>query len=82
MNVDVRRLRYLVIETGSRCVLTDIEWCSSFDDCKGRPIVDLPAEAITTAPPYQALEELCSGYEEALYRHYTSRAYMIESGVA
>ena len=82
VNVDVWQLRYLVIEAGSTRVLTDIEWCSSFDDCQAHPVVDLPAEAIITAPPYEALEELCSGFEEALYRHYTSRAYVIESDVA
>ncbi|MGI9264652.1 MAG: hypothetical protein ACR2QU_06975, partial [Gammaproteobacteria bacterium] len=30
VNIDAWQLRYLVIETGSRRVLTDIEWCSSF----------------------------------------------------
>lgn len=82
VNVNVWELRYLVIESESRRVLTDIEWCSSVNEGKKRPRVDLPAVAINTAPPYQALEELCSGYEEALYRHYTNRAYVAESDVA
>jgi len=82
VNVVAWQLRYLVIEIGSRRVLTDIEWCSSFDGGKKHVGIDLPAEAIATAPPYIALDELCRGYEEALYRHYTSRAYMVESDVA
>ena len=53
VNVDVWTLRYLIVESGSKRALTDIEWCSSLNDGK-RPCIDLPAEAIATAPPYQA----------------------------
>ena len=82
VNVDAWQLRYLVIETDSRRVLTDIEWCSSCNGGEESARIDLPAEAIATAPPYRALEEMCSGYEESLYRHYTRREYAVDSDVA
>ncbi|MGD8978043.1 MAG: hypothetical protein PVG91_10600, partial [Gammaproteobacteria bacterium] len=31
VNIDVWQLRYLVVRTDSGRVLTDVEWCSSFD---------------------------------------------------
>ncbi len=75
VNVDVWQLRYLVIAAGTSSVLTDIEWCISIGDHDKSPRIDLPATAVAAAPPYRGLDELCIGYEEALYRHYTQRAY-------
>lgn len=75
VNVDLWQLRYLVIESETGHALTDIEWCVSVGDGEQPPRIDLPAKAIAMAPPYRDLHEICSGYEAALYRHYTSRAY-------
>lgn len=82
INVDLWVLRYFVIDTDSRRVLTDIEWASSLAQGKERLVVDLPAEAIATAPPYEHLSKLSTGDEEALYRHYTRTAYICQDGVA
>lgn len=82
VNVDIWQLRYLVIESETGRALTDIEWCVSVGAGEQPPSVDLPAEAIAMAPPYRDLHELCSGYEEALYRHYTSRTYADDDRVA
>jgi len=76
VNVDLWVLRYFVIDTDSRRVLTDIEWASSLAEGRERLLVDLPTEAIATAPPYENLGELCQGDEEVLYRHYTHTAYL------
>lgn len=76
VNVDVWQLRYLVIVAGTNTVLTDIEWCVSIGNHNTSPRIDLPAKAVATAPPYHGLDELCIGHEEALYRHYTQRAYV------
>ncbi len=75
INVDVWQLRYLVIAAETSTVLTDIEWCVSVGNLDTSPRIDLPATAVAAAPPYRGLDELCIGYEEALYRHYTQRAY-------
>ena len=80
VNIDSWKLRYLVVQTGGHRVLTDVEWCSSVDGGRGRVVVDLPAAAILEAPPYPGLEQLSSGHEEALYRHYTRRRYATNSG--
>lgn len=72
VNVEFWQLRYFVIATGKRLVLTDVEWASSLASGSDEIRLDLPADAIASAPPYEGLGELCSGYEEALYRHYTS----------
>jgi hypothetical protein len=37
---------------------------------------------VATAPGYRSLDELCIGYEEALYRHYTQRGYVSNDSVA
>jgi len=76
INIDVWQLRYLVVTTESKTVLTDIEWCVSIGDGEASPRLDLPAAAVAMAPPYRGLGELCSGYEEALFRHYTRRAFV------
>jgi sporulation protein YlmC with PRC-barrel domain len=82
VNVDVWQLRYLVISAGAGAALTDIEWCVSIGGGDASPRIDLPAAAIATAPRYGGLDELCIGYEEALYRHYTQRAYVGTDSVA
>ena len=82
VNIDVWQLRYLVVRTDAGRVLTDVEWCSSFDGDSPCLMLDLPAEAVTGAPPYKGLDELCIGYEELLYRHYTSRKHAGDGGVA
>ena len=76
LNVDLWVFRYFVVDSDGRRVLTDIEWASSLAQGKERLRVDLPAEAIATAPPYENLGELCQGDEEVLYRHYTDTAYL------
>jgi sporulation protein YlmC with PRC-barrel domain len=82
VNVDVWQLRYLVIAAGANTALTDIEWCVSIGGGGTSPRIDLPAAAIAKAPTYSDLGELCIGYEEALYRHYTQRAYVSTDTVA
>jgi hypothetical protein len=82
VNVDVWQLRYLVIVAGANTALTDIEWCVSIGGRDTSPRIDLPAAAIAKAPTYSDLGELCIGYEEALYRHYTQRAYVSTDTVA
>ena len=82
VNINIGALRYFVIATATQRVLTDIEWCSSYGHGDERLSIDLPRAAIETAPPYESLDELCRGYEEALYRHYTSRAFSIKTGLA
>jgi hypothetical protein len=72
VNVQTWQLRYFVIAAGQRLVLTDVEWASSLTKGGDEVRLDLPAGAVATAPRYEGLGELCSGYEEALYRHYTS----------
>ncbi len=81
VNVDSWKLRYLVVQTGAGQVLTDVEWCSALDR-DGRLTIDLPAAAVAAAPPYPGLEALSSGYEEMLYRHYTSRKYATDGSRA
>lgn len=82
VNVHVWALRYFLIDTPSGRVPVDVEWCSSLDADQDGISVDLPAQAIATAPPYQGLGEFCSGYEQALYRHYTSRSYLQRTDAA
>ncbi|MGD8339288.1 MAG: hypothetical protein PVH89_00820 [Gammaproteobacteria bacterium] len=72
VNVDLWVLRYFIIDIDGRRVLTDIEWASGLSQDRELPRIDLPAEAVATAPPYESLVGLSVGYEEALYRHYTS----------
>jgi len=80
VNVNLWQMRYFVIDTGGRRVLTDIEWASSLSRGTAQPAIDLPGKAVATAPAYEHLDELCSGYEEALYRHYTRRVYATNAG--
>ncbi len=82
VNIDIWRLRYLVVRTDAGRVLTDAEWCSSFRGSGPCVTLDLQAAAVTGAPPYQGLDELSIGDEEVLYRHYTSRKYAGDGGVA
>jgi hypothetical protein len=82
VNIDSWQLRYLVVRTGTGRVLTDIEWCSSLGEDGQCLSLDLPAAAVTGAPPFEGLDRLCIGHEEALYRHYTSRKYAGDSEVA
>lgn len=82
VNVEVWQLRYLVVRTDAGRVLTDVEWCSSFDGDSPCLVLDLPAAAVTGAPLYEGLDKLCIGYEELLYRHYTSRKNAGDGGVA
>lgn len=73
VNINVWKMRYFLIDTGSGSVLTDIEWADTLGDATTSPTLDLPAVSVTSAPPYPGLEEMCTGYEEVVYRHYTSR---------
>ncbi len=82
VNVSAWQIRYLVIRANEQLALTDIEWCSSCGGDSGPLRIDRPAAAVASAPPYQDLSELCSGYEEALYRHYTSRAFDTQGDAA
>lgn len=82
INVDLWVLRYFVIETDERRVLADIEWASSLTEGQERLLVDLPAEAIATAPRYESLGKLCQGDEEALYRHYTRTTHLAQDVTA
>ena len=82
VNIDSWQLRYLVIQTVTGRVLTDVEWCASFGGEGPGVSLDLPAAAVTAAPPYHGLDELSIGDEEVLYRHYTSRKYATEANAA
>ncbi len=82
VNVSAWQIRYLVIRADTQLVLIDIEWCSSCGGDSDPLRIDRPAAAVASAPPYQDLSELCSGYEEALYRHYTSRAFDTQGDAA
>lgn len=74
VNIDVWMLRYFLVGVGEHRVMTDIEWCSSFNGGDG-PALELPVKALETAPAYPGIDALCSGFEEALYRHYTRRKF-------
>lgn len=76
INVELWQLRYFIVEADTAVVLTDIEWASSLARGSDKVEVDLPAIAISTAPPYESIRNLCSGDEEALYRHYTRSEYV------
>ena len=76
VNVELWQLRYFIVQADSAVVLTDIEWASSLTRGSDQVIVDLPAVAIATAPPYESISNLCSGAEEALYRHYTRNEFV------
>ena len=82
VNIDLWKLRYLVVSTGPGRVLTDIEWCASVGGEGQCLSIDLPAAAVTGAPPFEGLDRLCIGYEEELYRHYTSRKYVSDGELA
>ncbi len=75
VNVKIWQMRYFIISTDDKRILTDIEWASSLASGTRQPSVDLPRMAISTAPVYERLEELRSGHEEALYRHYTGSVH-------
>lgn len=79
VNVNIWQMRYFVIATGAGQVLTDIEWASSLAEGSDEVRLDLPAEAVVTAPQYPGLAELCSGHEEDLYRHYTRSEYGVRT---
>lgn len=76
VNVNIWQMRYFVIATGAGHVLTDIEWASSLAEGSDEVRLDLPADAVATAPQYPGLAELCSGHEGDLYRHYTRREFI------
>lgn len=69
-------LRYYVVDRGDSRALLHVRWTSDLDGGSGVLVASLPVDAIATAPAYGGLSTLTPGYQDCLYRHYTSRDFI------
>lgn len=80
INVKEWCLRYLVADNGKHLVLLDASWLTGLAPDSPSAIIDgLAPRALWCAPQYHGLSTLTPGYEEMIYRHYSSRDFVPEA---
>lgn len=77
VNIDNWRIKFFVVDNGQRLVLLHVAWATSVEFPSSKVGVDLPAEALLSAPEYAGIGVLTPGYEDVVSRHYTQRDFRI-----